>query len=66
MNINEIEEKIRTILVKKLSPKLIYVFGSIHKHRLRNDSDIDIAILCDKDVDEYGLYLISQELANVV
>ena len=53
MNINEIEEKIKTILVNELSPKLIYIFGSIVANRVRNDSDIDIAILTEKKIDEY-------------
>jgi len=64
MNLNQIERKIRTILVNKLSPKLIYIFGSIVKNRGRNDSDIDIAILTDKQIDEYKLYMVSQQLAD--
>jgi len=64
MNLNQIERKIRTILVNKLSPKLIYIFGSIVKNRGRNDSDIDIAILTDKQTDEYKLYMVSQQLAD--
>lgn len=64
MNINEIEEKIKTILVNELSPKLIYIFGSIVANRVRDDSDIDIAILTDKKIDEYQLYMISQQLAD--
>ncbi|MFW5889732.1 MAG: type VII toxin-antitoxin system MntA family adenylyltransferase antitoxin [Bacillota bacterium] len=64
MNLNEIERKIRTILVNKLSPKLIYIFGSMVKNRGRNDSDIDIAILTDKQTDEYQLYMVSQQLAD--
>lgn len=64
MNINEIEEKIKTILVNELSPKLIYIFGSIVANRVRNDSDIDIAILTEKKIDEYQLYMVSQQLAD--
>ena len=64
MNINEIEEKIKTILVNKLSPKLIYIFGSIVANRVRDDSDIDIAILTEKKIDEYQLYMVSQQLAD--
>ena len=33
-------------------------------NRVRNDSDIDIAILTDKQIDEYQLYMISQQLAD--
>lgn len=66
MNISDIEEKIKMILVDKLFPKLIYVFGSTNQNRVRDDSDIDIAILTDQDIDEYKLYLISQQLADVL
>jgi predicted nucleotidyltransferase len=64
MNLNEIEKKIKKILINKLSPKLIYIFGSMVKNRVRNDSDIDIAILTEKQIDEYKLYMISQKLAD--
>lgn len=64
MNLNEIEKKIKKILINKLSPKLIYIFGSMVKNRVRNDSDIDIAILTEKQIDEYKLYMISQQLAD--
>ena len=64
MNLDEIEQKIKKILIDKLSPKLIYIFGSIITNRVRNDSDIDIAILTDKNIDEYQLYMMSQQLAD--
>ncbi len=64
MNVNEIEKKIRTVLANKLSPKLVYIFGSMVKSRVRDDSDIDIAILTDKQIDEYKLYMVSQQLAD--
>ena len=34
------------------------------KNRVRNDSDIDIAILTDKQIDEYKLFMVSQQLAD--
>jgi uncharacterized protein len=64
MNVNEIEKKVRTVLANKLSTKLVYIFGSMVKNRVRNDSDIDIAILTDKQIDEYKLYMVSQQLAD--
>jgi uncharacterized protein len=60
----EIEEIIKEILIHKIKPKLIYIFGSIITNRIRKDSDIDIAILTDKQIDEYQLYMISQQLAD--
>jgi uncharacterized protein len=64
MNLDEIEKKIKKILINNLSPKLIYIFGSITTNRVRKDSDVDIAILTDKKIDEYQLYMISQQLAD--
>ena len=64
MNLDEIEKKIKKILINNLSPKLIYIFGSMITNRVRNDSDIDIAILTYKQIDEYQLYMISQQLAD--
>ena len=51
-------------MINSLSPKLIYIFGSIITNRVRNDSDIDISILADKQIDEYQLYMIFQQLAD--
>ena len=58
------EEKIKNTLINKLSPQLIYIFGSINKNRVRDDSDIDIAILTDDDIDEYSIFRIAQDLAD--
>ena len=66
MNENEKIEKIKKILISKLDPKLIYIFGSMLKGRTRNNSDIDVAILADREIDEYQLYMISQQLADVL
>ena len=62
-------EKIKIIkkdLVKALDPSLIYIFGSISKDKVRKDSDIDIAILTDRQIDEYKLFILSQKLADVL
>ena len=41
---------------KELSPKLIYLFGSFAKKRQNDESDIDIAFLCEKKTDLSVLY----------
>lgn len=56
---------IKKVLVKALAPYLIYIFGSTVKGRSRDDSDIDIAILTDRQIDEYKLFILSQKLADV-
>jgi len=59
-------EIIKKVLVKALAPYLIYIFGSTVKDRGREDSDIDIAILTDRQIDEYELFILSQKLADVL
>ena len=51
-------------LTQKVNPDLIYVFGSYSKNRERKNSDIDIAYLSEKKIDEYQLFLLAQELAD--
>ena len=51
-------------LKEKLSPELIYIFGSYAKNSERDNSDIDIAILPEKEIDEYKLFLLAQKLAE--
>lgn len=58
--------KIKDILMKKVSPYLIIIFGSAAKKNLRDDSDIDIAFLSDKHFDEYEVFVIAQELADAL
>jgi len=57
---------IKKILVGALTPSLIYIFGSTVKDRGREESDIDIAFLSDKKVDEYELFILSQKLADIL
>lgn len=62
-------EQIETIihtLRKSVAPWLIILFGSYAKGRSRVDSDIDIAYLTDRDVDEYQSFCIAQELADLL
>lgn len=57
---------IKKVLVGALAPYLIYIFGSTVKGRGREESDIDIAILRDKKIDEYELFILSQKLADIL
>ncbi|WP_205668558.1 nucleotidyltransferase domain-containing protein [Ammoniphilus sp. CFH 90114] len=51
-------------LVEKVSPYLIILFGSMANGCAHRDSDIDIAFLSDeKQLDQYEVFLIAQELA---
>lgn len=67
MNIDDNQvEQIKCFLVEKLNPYLIYLFGSSVKGVFRQDSDIDIAFLSDKEVSEYEIFMIAQELADIL
>ena len=57
-------ELIKSFLIDELSPTLIYLFGSFAKGVGRPDSDIDIAFLSQKNLDEYKVFLIAQKLAD--
>lgn len=53
------------ILKEDFNPIVIYLFGSAARNELRKDSDIDIAILTDNDIDPYECFMKAQELADV-
>jgi len=56
-----------TILQEVLTPfapKLIYLFGSAVKGNMRQDSDIDLALLGEQPYDAYQLFLSAQTLAD--
>lgn len=63
------EEDIKTIkdiLIEKINPYLIYLFGSSVNGSLREDSDIDIAFLSDGEYSDYEIFMIAQELADIM
>lgn len=59
------EKTIVSFLEEKLSPSLIYIFGSTIKGAVHKESDIDIAFLSENiKMDRYDLFMIAQELAD--
>lgn len=64
MKYSEIIDYIVQHLLKNLEPYAIVLFGSIINGSFREDSDLDIAFLSDKDKDEYELFIITQQLAG--
>ncbi|MBB5326106.1 putative nucleotidyltransferase [Anoxybacillus tepidamans] len=61
------EETIVHVLKEKLAPFVIYLFGSTVNGTVRPNSDVDIAFLSDeKQLDPYELFMIAQELANLL
>lgn len=59
-------ELIKDVLIKKLSPWLIYLFGSAKTGKVRTDSDVDLAFLSDIQSDQYEVFLVAQELAEAL
>lgn len=59
------EQTIVDLLVEKLSPFLITLFGSTVRGNVHSESDIDIAFLSDhRELDKYEVFMIAQELAS--
>lgn len=53
------------VLKEEFNPIIIYLFGSAARNELREDSDIDIAFLTEKEVDPYKCFIKAQELADI-
>ena len=66
---NEIDELILKnmvgLLVEKLNPTFIYLFGSAATNTMNKDSDIDIAFLSKGSFDKYDLFILAQELSDI-
>ncbi|WP_299090225.1 nucleotidyltransferase domain-containing protein [uncultured Metabacillus sp.] len=63
---NKIQTEIINFLTKKVSPELVYIFGSTIKGTSNKNSDIDIAYLSDQTLDEYQTFMLAQELAGII
>jgi predicted nucleotidyltransferase len=57
---------IKTYLIEKISPYLIYLYGSAAKGTMRKDSDVDIAFLSDTEHSAYDIFMMAQGLAGVL
>ena len=67
MNIdNNYIEKINSFLIEKIKPFIIYLFGSSVNGIFREDSYIDIAFITNNQFSEYELFIIAQELADIL
>lgn len=65
MFVENFESKIIELLNERLSPSIIYLFGSIVKGTFHKDSDVDIAFLSDdRKLDKYKIFMVAQELAS--
>lgn len=53
------------LLITKVNPYMVYLFGSAAKNELREDSDIDIAYISDSSPEPYENFMLAQELADI-
>lgn len=53
------------VLEKEFKPIVIYLFGSAARNELRQDSDIDIGILTDEEIEPYTCFMKAQELSDI-
>ncbi|MBP3949978.1 type VII toxin-antitoxin system MntA family adenylyltransferase antitoxin [Bacillus suaedae] len=61
---NDIKQIIVDHLVEHISPFLIILFGSTVKGTANDQSDVDVAFLSNLKLDQYQLFIISQDLAS--
>ena len=57
-------EAVKSFLIEELQAGLIYLFGSYAKGKERPDSDLDLAFLSSKEIDDYQRFLTAQKLAS--
>lgn len=66
MTIEDAEKLITDFLVDRITPSVIYLFGSRAADRARSNSDYDIAYLSDKHLSNYERFMLAQELAAIL
>lgn len=57
---------IKDFLLDKVKPYVVYLFGSAAKGNMREDSDIDLGFISDEKLDAYEVFMIAQELADLL
>lgn len=65
MDFNELLNKALQMLIEKVNPYLVYLFGSASRDELREDSDIDIAYISDVNLTKYENFMLAQDLADI-
>lgn len=55
---------IKSFLIEELEAELIYLFGSYAGGKARDNSDLDLAFLSSKEIDDYQRFLTAQKLAS--
>lgn len=58
--------KVVELLIQKLDPYVIYLFGSAAKGETRDDSDMDFAFYSSIEIEPFALHLVKQEISEVL
>lgn len=53
-------------MLDALAPYLIILFGSAVQHRMRDDSDVDVAYLSDTEINPYQRLLLAERMAGLL
>lgn len=56
----------KEVLIRKINPHIICLFGSAVKGPLQADSDVDIAFVGGKGITNYETFMLAQELAEII
>ena len=57
---------IKNILKEKIKPYTIYIFGSSVNGNFNDESDVDIAFLSSTEISGYDIFMIAQEIADLI
>ncbi|MFC3882036.1 nucleotidyltransferase domain-containing protein [Bacillus songklensis] len=63
MALENAEKLITDFLINKVTPYVIYLFGSQATKHIHNESDFDIAYLSKQKLNHYERFMLAQELA---
>jgi len=58
--------KISEFMKSRINPVAVYLYGSILETGFNDESDIDIAVITEKETDPLALYELSAELSVIV
>jgi len=58
--------KVVELLIRKIDPYVIYLFGSAAKGEMRDDSDMDFAFYSSIEMEPFALHLVKQEISEIL
>lgn len=64
--LNDLLNNVINLLIDKVKPIVIYLFGSAVRNELREESDIDIAYYSDTSPTPYENFMLAQEISEIL